>query len=71
MAWCPFYLGKSMCGASDSGLYVPPKDIEFKYCTGKFSKCKRYREVEGHSAADKADGRQSTAKQGKDRGRPA
>ena len=57
MAWCPFYLGKSMCGAKDSGLYVPPKEVEFKYCADKFSKCKIYRAAEKHSTASGAGSR--------------
>ena len=61
MTLCPFYLGKSMCGAKDSGLYVPPKEVEFKYCTGKFSKCKIYRVVEEGSATGNRCEKQNAA----------
>jgi hypothetical protein len=59
-----------MCGAKDSGLYVPPKEVEFKYCTGKFSKCKRYKEVEGHVTSGKADDGDRVTEKGRKRGRP-
>jgi len=58
---CPFYWGKSMCGAKSSGLYVPPKEIEFKYCTGEFSECRRYREAEKNPTAGKANEKQQGA----------
>ena len=70
MTWCPFYLGKSMCGAKDSGLYVPPKEVEFKYCTGKFSKCKRYKEAERHATSGKAHGAHRVTEEDRKRERP-
>lgn len=50
MMWCPFYWGRCMCGVRNSGLYVPPKEIEIEHCTGEYRRCPRFRDVERHAA---------------------
>jgi len=42
---CPFYWGKSMCGVKKQGVFVPPMEMEIKYCkTRIYRKCPRYDE---------------------------
>lgn len=51
---CPFYWGQCMCGVHNSGLYVPPKEIEVEYCRGQYRRCPRFWDVENHAAAGEA-----------------
>ena len=43
---CPFFWGGCMCAARQTGLYVPPSEVEFHFCRAKqYFECVDYRRV--------------------------
>jgi hypothetical protein len=45
---CPYFQDKCICAAKKPDLYVPPKEVEFRFCrTDGYAGCEVYRRAGG------------------------